>query len=322
MEPMMYCVVPRALTRKVAAAIGRMYAEDPTVEVIVERREADRRGTTERRVVSDNNARTRMSERRRVRNFDGLRVAERRGVLVPSFGNMPLPRVARRFEHEIAFCGLLGPSPTWVEEVQSARLALKHQAGDTLAFETLYKMWFDRVYAFLNVIHVSAGATEDAVQRVFLSVHDQIGEFNNGKTSFRSWLATRLLGVVEPSVAASDELVDTDSRLLERWAGPPDMHALRWLRDSELLMLVGRLSSPQREVVALHYLLAMSPNQIAEVLACSTDDVCELHNRGLGFMSGCVTSLSRRPGYSGRHPMSARRREGVVTWNRRMALAA
>jgi len=319
-EDMTYCVVPRDLTRKVAEALARMYADEPTIEVIVERRDGDRRMTAERR-SGQRGARSRIVERRHVRNADGRRVAERRGVLVPSFGQMPLPRVARRYEDRIAFCGLIGPSPTWVEEVESTRLALAHQTGDTRAFEALYMKWFDRTLTFSKVMHGNQEQAEEALQLAFVAAFGDLKDFQPSAMSFRTWLARHALGQAPPSMVEADH-DEGDARLLERWAGPPDMQALRWLQDSEILVLIGRLPSPQREVVALHYVFAMSPGQIAELLACTADEVTDLHDRALRFMSGCVTSLSRRPGYSGRHPMRARPRNGVVTLSRKMALAA
>jgi RNA polymerase sigma factor (sigma-70 family) len=323
-DQMIFCVVPRDMSRKAVDAVERVYAKDPLVEVLTEARTVDRRSGETRRDGAKSGPRSgRIVERRRVRSPDGLRVAERRAVLVPAFGEMALPRAARRFADRIEFYGRMGPAPDWVEEAESARLALAHQSGDTRAFELLYKQWFDRTYTFFKLVHARPEDAEEALQLTFESAFEGLADYHHPTTSFRTWFARVVVQYARDEGAVDDEFDDGENRLLERWSGPPDMHALRWLRDSELLLLIGRLPSPQREVISLHYLFGLTPGQIADALECSQSEVAEMHDRGLRFMSGCVTSLSRRPGYySGRHHMSARTRSGPVILSRRLALAA
>ena len=90
-----YCIVPPELESKLYDDLVR-YRDDPSIEVIVERRAAERRSGEERR-KRDIGPPEGMEDRRRIRNDDGRRVGERRATLVPVADPPPLPRKARRF---------------------------------------------------------------------------------------------------------------------------------------------------------------------------------------------------------------------------------
>src|SRR5436305_11853725 len=102
---MIFCLMDRAVPERVRATIARTYQCDPEVEVILERRNHDRRRLAERRMNPWDPMvpRQKRRERRAVRNHDGRRVAERRGVLVPTEEMMDLPRAARRWADHLSF---------------------------------------------------------------------------------------------------------------------------------------------------------------------------------------------------------------------------
>jgi DNA-directed RNA polymerase specialized sigma24 family protein len=318
---MIYCVVPRDSGRRLAATLERIYSDDPGLEVIVERRTENRRRRVERRGagVFARRMPSLRPDRRRIRNFDGRRIAERRGVLIPTTYDLPPSRGLRRHADQIQFFGRIEPIGDWVEDTAGARLATRIQAGDNAAFQEIYAAWFDRIYNFFRIVTRRPDDVEPAMQDAFLRLHASMADYDY-LTSFRTWLATTITPAYE--VDADWDWEDGDTRVLERWAGNADPSVLEWLADSELSVLVGRLPSPQREVVALHYVLGLSPMQVAEVLDRPVDEINDHHARALRFISGCVTSLSRRPGYSGRHPMLARRRPATVIRSRQRALAA
>ncbi|MDX6652192.1 MAG: hypothetical protein QOJ38_973 [Solirubrobacterales bacterium] len=90
------CLVPPELAGKVADQLTKHFADDPNVEVIVERRSAERRSGKERR-QKDTGAPKGGEERRKIHNADGRRVGERRATLVPVDPPEDLPRKVRRY---------------------------------------------------------------------------------------------------------------------------------------------------------------------------------------------------------------------------------
>jgi DNA-directed RNA polymerase specialized sigma24 family protein len=316
----LYCVVAREASRKVGDALTRQFEDDPTVRVVIEQRAGDRRGDSDRRVSSGVRS-ERLVERRRVIHDDGLRVAERRAAMGPSFRQFSLPRAARHREDQI----LLGthlPRPfESIDDEAAARLALAHQAGDIRAFEGLYRLWFDRTYTFFSTVYASTAAVEEAVNIAFSQVFERLEHFSPAAGTIRKWLC-RIVAELAFEIVHDDEAELAETRLLDRWVGEPDLDALTWLGDEDLVLLVRQLPTPQCEIVALSYVFGLDQGAIAEIVGVTPPEIEEMHERALRFMSGCLSSLSRRPGFSGRLPMLARRRYYPVTTRRKRALVA
>lgn len=316
---MLYCVVAREAPRKVAEALTRHVKNDPTVSVLIDQRDADRRSMADRRVSGIRGVR--IEERRKVRHPAGRRVADRRAVFGPPFRELGLPRAAHGHAQHITIGTRVPHSPDLEDDVIGARLALAHQAGDMRAFEGIYELWFDRVYTFFRTVHSQTEDVEQTVNSALTSAFERLGTFVPSLGAFRTWLG----GVVADVAAAASAPEDpelADPRILDRWVGPADLDALTWLSDDELIVLIRQLPPTQREVVGLQYVFGLSVEQLRHALMISEAEVNELHDRGLRFMSGCLTSLSRRPGFSGRLPMVERRRYYPVTSRRKKALVA
>src|SRR5437868_5992675 len=164
-----YCVVAGDLAEELHEPLRRHWREDPSIEVIVERRASDRRRFDRRR--RDAGPPTE-GDRRAVRNPTGRRVAERRAtkarVLPP-----PLPRRARRYAGRLAFVQRRLPSSQAAEDVETARLVVEYQLGDRSALEELYLRYFDRVYAYARVALRNSHDAEDVTQQVFAQVIDR-----------------------------------------------------------------------------------------------------------------------------------------------------
>jgi RNA polymerase sigma-70 factor (ECF subfamily) len=316
---MIYCLMARAVPESVRAAVARAYECDPNDEPIVERRADDRRRRAERRTNPWDPIlpRTNKLERRTVRNLDGRRVAERRGVLLPLSHMMDLPRPARRWADHISFAGFFTGTPDWEDDVASERLVIRIQGGDTSAFEHLYKLWFNRVYGCLRATISDPIEVEGELQNVFGELYDSIEDYDPRVMPFRSWLGA----IVASRDDSGSEILDDDQdRWAERWPAHADSHAFDWLSDEELFLLVSRLPSMQRRIVVLHYFLGVGSSSLAHLFDAAPAEVSEMHARALRFMSACVAAANGRPGYSGRHPMRAQRRPATVIRQRRLAL--
>ena len=116
------------------------------------------------------------------------------------------------------------------------------------------------------------------------------------------------------------ELSDDVDRLRRQEITPdPDLSALTWVSDQELVMLIERLPLAQRQVLMLRYMLDLSHAEVAEVLGRSNEDVRNLQSRGLAFIRTRLTALGRAPSRQKarlvRYPKKAR-----VLRSRRFAL--
>jgi DNA-directed RNA polymerase specialized sigma24 family protein len=312
-----YGIVPRDLAAKLYGTLSRFYENDAGIEVVIDERTRDRRARAGRRTRPPHRAR--MVERRQVRGPEGRRVAERRAA-VPVLADPSLPRSARRYTSRIRFVVTLGEGGRHEADLDDARLVLRIQAGEREAFEHLYKTWFDAAYAYLQMVFPRPAETEERVQRVFRTVLDTIRDLDVRQTPFRVRMARALHEQWWREADNRDATGATESATPERWGPGQDLAVLEGLNDRDLLALIARLPGLQRDTIAFRYLMNLTASEIGEVIGRLEDQVEALDAGALSFMAGCVTALSRRPGYSGRHPMRARVEAGRVLRGRQLAL--
>lgn len=90
-------------------------------------------------------------------------------------GDRPAPRPLSRASDPAG----VGPGePEWIERAR---------AGDTTAFERLYRTHSGRVYALCLRLLSDRGVAEEAVQDAFLRAWNRLGSFR-GDSAFGSWL--------------------------------------------------------------------------------------------------------------------------------------
>lgn len=319
-----YCVVPAGL-EWLHELLRRHFRDDPSVEVIVERRGLDRRAETERRTgrVGDSGM-----ERRLIRSLEGRRVGERRAPLVAVSGG-GLPRRARAYADQIVFIERIEPSGRAVEDSDSARLVARIQAGDRDAFAVLYLRYFDRVYGYLKAILRDRRDAEDAAQEVFTNVYRALPRYEMRGRPFRAWLFViarnvalhHLKGVHQRSVpVAPDEVIrQTDAHLR---VDSQDVWALGWIADRELMFLIERLPLAQRQVIAMRFMLGFSHAETAKLLERTPEAVRMLQSRALSFLRVRLTALGHAPERHERVRLRVRAPQSRVLCVRRFSLAA
>ena len=287
-----YCIVPRELA-SLHELLRRHFRDEPSVEVIVERRSRDRR-RNDRRCGTEHSPSV---ERRRVLSRSGRRVAERRAALVV-VERRPLPRRARAFAERLVFVESLQPSGLAAEEADTQRLVARIQAGDSEAFALLYVRYFERVYSYLRVMFKHSHDAEDAAQQVFIRVMEALPSYQPRATPFRAWLFTVVRNYALGELRRRGRAWPTEPSVLDRsreetQLAPVDEKVLGWLSDRDLLLFVERMPLAQRQVLVLRYLLDLPLSKIAEMLGRSHEDVRQLHARALGFLRDRLTSLGR-----------------------------
>jgi RNA polymerase sigma-70 factor (ECF subfamily) len=306
-----YCVVPWALADELHEELRAHFRDDPNVEVVVERRRRERR-TNEQRRSDEADA---LNDRRLIRNAEGRRVGDRRAALA-SIEPPTLPVSVHPYLEQIVFVERLEPSDQHYEDLDTARLVTRHQAGDREVFSELYMRYFDRVYSYLRLALDDEHAAEDTTQQVFLKVMEGLPRYERRRQPFRAWLFTIVrnhairylekrgrMEVVDP--------VELTERGVDRSEPEPAeaLGALGWITDREILMLIERLPVAQRQVLMLRYMMDLTTTDIAAVLGRSNEDVRALQSRALRFLQKRLTALGRAP----------HRREPTIQMTRRRA---
>lgn len=321
-----YCLVPSELAPKLHDLLRSHFRDDPEIEVLVEQRHMERRQSAERR--SRDTGPPSGGERRRIRSATGRRVGERRTPVVTASAPA-LPRRARRYAEQLRFVERLEPSTTDAEDLDTARLVARFQAGDADAFTTLYLRYFGRVYSYLRAVFRESHEAEDAAQQVFMKVFESLSDYEHRGSPFRVWLFViarnlartqlRKLSRVDVSEPAQmDRLLDADP-VQEQQAPPPD---LDWISDHDLMLFVERLPEAQRQVLTLRYLLDLSNIQIAEILGRTPNDVAVLQKRALAFIRQRLAAVNRRSHGRGPARMRAWNPQAPVLRSRRFSLVA
>jgi RNA polymerase sigma-70 factor (ECF subfamily) len=321
-----YCIVPSELAAKAHERLREHFRGDSLVEVVVEQRTGERRRRPERRAprgdatVGEGSA----TERRRIRNAPGRRVAERRAASVPAPQVDPLPRSLRRYAERLVFVERIAPPSADAEDLDTARLVTRIQGGDESLFGDLYLRYFDRVYTQLKMILRDPHEAEDATQEVFIRVMKGLPQYERREAPFRGWLSRvvrnyslTLLGRQAPDVRDPTALQLDVERSAARSG---ELNALTWLSDPELMLFVERLPLAQQQVIVLRYMLDLPTAEIAAILNTTSEAVRQMHHRALKFLEARLTSIGRATPTRHRQPLRRTLRQARVVRARRFAL--
>jgi RNA polymerase sigma-70 factor, ECF subfamily len=328
-EPSVYCLYPAELQTRLGRTIARFASEHGAVAV-AERRRSDRRSRGDRRTVSwsADGACASVLERRRIRNDDGRRVAERRATLIPVSAPAPLPRRLRSVAEEIVFVEAIDLGEEHAEDVDTARLVTRLQAGECDLFATLYNRYFDRIYGYLRVTLHDGHEAEDVTQHVFMRMLENLPNFELRSVPFRAWLFKIVRNDAITHLQRRNRVSVEDPAEIDRLrdhaeADPLDDGVLDWLSDQDLIVLVSRLPLNQRQVIMLRYMLDLTAPEIAAILDRSPESVRQSQARALAFLRSRLSSLGRSKSADIHKALPIRRRMRLapVASARRLALA-
>jgi RNA polymerase sigma-70 factor (ECF subfamily) len=338
-----YCLIPPDLAALVEERLRSFYADDPAVEVLVERRTtADRRGGSDLRSAllavpaEDDDGRTVPARERRG--------ADRRTPEVP-LPPRRLPRGVRRHAGELRFFARAERNGRGRHDADAQRLVLRFQSGDRSAFDVLYTRYYDPIYRYARVSLRDAHMAEDIAQQTFTAVLKALPRYEvRAGTPFRAWLFhiarnevlmyRRREGIVEQedpqALDANGRHADGRRAATNGHARQADGHlgakAFDWITDCDLMMLLHRLPDAQRQTVTLRYLLGLTTHETAHTLERSAEAVRQLEHRGLRFLRERLIALGRVPAEFGppeyrRTAALASMRPAPVLGARREALA-
>ncbi|HEX2102264.1 MAG TPA: sigma-70 family RNA polymerase sigma factor [Solirubrobacteraceae bacterium] len=313
-----YIVIPGRLARKLHDRLRRHFAEDESVAIVVETRRTDRRRRERRAGPGEPPP---AGERRRIRNARGRRIAERRAPVV-RVDPPELPSFAEPFADEILVLERVRAADRQEQDVETARLVARAQAGDREAMPELYLQHFDAVYSYMRVALRDEHEAEDATQEVFLKAMQALPRFElRASVPFRAWLFRVARNELISRVRKGRWVqVEEPDRIAERTdAATGVAEVLECVSNADLMLLLERLPLPQRQVIALRFMLDLSTEEMCTVLDRSPEAVRQLEYRARRSLEDRLDALRRR-GERRRNAMTMRVRPAPVLRARRFAL--
>jgi RNA polymerase sigma-70 factor (ECF subfamily) len=212
------------------------------------------------------------------------------------------------------------------EDVDTARLVTRAQAGDSDAFALIYSRYFERVYGYLKVVVNDRHEAEDVTQRVFMEALEALPRYtpHPGKP-FRAWLFTIVRNQAIKVLRKQRRVEPWDSEALDRRRERPvsedaALRALDWIGDADLMLFVDRLPLAQRQVLMARFLLGMNAKEIAEMLDRSPETVRMQQSRALAFLRQRLTAIGRAPTHPNLEPSVVVFRQAKVVRLRRFQL--
>jgi RNA polymerase sigma-70 factor (ECF subfamily) len=294
---MRYCVVPEDLAGKLFGVLSEFFADDPTIEVIVERRQAGK---------------------------NGWRGVERRAEAV-DVAPPELPRKVRRHAERLKFFGSR-ESVKRANGAETDRLIVRYQGGDQSALVELYQGYFDPVYAYCRFALRDPQEAEDLAQQVFIKVLQALPGYQvRPGQPFSAWLITITRNTVLDWHRRQGRLqLESPERIEGRreHSSPEQARSLlTWIKDADLDFFIERLPQAQRDVVVLRYLFGFENAEIARIIDRSERAVWDLHSRALTGLEQRLSAVGSKRRRSHRTPTLIRIKRAPVLSARRFVLA-
>jgi RNA polymerase sigma-70 factor (ECF subfamily) len=191
-------------------------------------------------------------------------------------------RPLRRFSNKNRQAPASEPAPANIKQLKPDSASLSEiirraQQGDAEAFEAIYRLHSQRVYALCLRMLGNSTEAEDLAQEAFLQLFRKIHTFR-GESAFSSWLHRLTANVVlmsfrkkRPVATSLDEVTRTDeeSDLPHKEIGVIDLRLSGVFDRVNLQAAIEQLPEGYKSMFLLHDLHGYEHNEIAEILGCS-----------------------------------------------------
>ena len=164
--------------------------------------------------------------------------------------------------------------------------------ADRSTFDTLYRRYLDRVYAYAFYQLGDHHDAEDATERTFLAAMRALPAFRDEGATFRAWLFRIAHNTVANAHRSrTRRRTDPLPEPFDRPAPDADPAGLVARADElrTVLRAVAALSEDRRQVILLRFVDGLSSNEIAEVLDRSPGAVRVLLHRALRDLAERLT---------------------------------
>jgi RNA polymerase sigma-70 factor (ECF subfamily) len=169
---------------------------------------------------------------------------------------------------------------------QQEHLLVRRAVHDPTAFQSLYELYFKRVYSYVAAKVSNHLDAEDLVSDTFLQVVKGLPQFkSHHNSSFGAWIFTIARNLVTDFYRRQGRAVDTHQLdALKNDVADPievDGHLLEQERAAGLHTMLKKLPERRREVMMLKYFSGLRNQQIAQVLDLDERTVASHLSRGL-----------------------------------------
>jgi RNA polymerase sigma-70 factor (ECF subfamily) len=162
---------------------------------------------------------------------------------------------------------------------------------DQGAFRTLYDATRAKLYGVIVGILGERSAADDILQEIYVKIWDKAADFDPGKASPITWMATIARNRALDEVRRPRLTIDLPDEALERMAGD-DPHPLERRQGSEqlrhLMACLAALAEERRQMVLLAYYRGWTREALAKRFDRPVPTIKTLLHRSLAQLRGCL----------------------------------
>jgi RNA polymerase sigma-70 factor, ECF subfamily len=162
---------------------------------------------------------------------------------------------------------------------------------DQRAFRTLYDATRAKLYGVILGILGERSAADDILQEIYVKIWDKAADFDPGKASPITWMATIARNRALDEVRRPRLTIDLPDEALERVAGN-DPHPLERRQGSEqfrrLMACLAALAEERRQMVLLAYYRGWTREALAKRFDRPVPTIKTLLHRSLAQLRGCL----------------------------------
>ncbi len=181
--------------------------------------------------------------------------------------------------------GPAGPTPAGAT-TSERRLIARAQNGSPEAIEELFRRYWRRAYRAAWMITSDAAAAEDIAQESFLAALHALERFDHSRP-FGPWLhrivSNRSIDWTRARRIRAELVADVESRSGGDPEAPPEDPRAEGLRDA-----LDLLSPEHRTVIAMRYVLELTPAEISKTLAIPRGTVNSRLRRALDALGAAL----------------------------------
>ncbi len=170
------------------------------------------------------------------------------------------------------------------------------KAGDKMAFEKLYKLYFTPVYRYIHLRVKDKSEVELLAQDVFIKVYKSLATFENKTETPLPFFFTIARNTIidywrknRHQVAFGKE--DILLQIPDKADNPEESFEKKELKET-LYKAVNKLAQGSREAISLKYWSGLSNKEIAVVMEKTEDSVRQLQSRGAKSLRDILVDLN------------------------------
>ena len=191
----------------------------------------------------------------------------------------------------------LDDSPETMSKTRYAVVRAKD--GDQEAVRFLYVSYSDNVYGYVRAIVHDDHDAEDITQQVFAKLMTTLIRYDDRGVPFFAWLLRMARN------AAIDHLRANRTTPMETVLDPEAISGADLDQARTLRAALAALPDKQREVVILHHIAGLTPEEIAQRMGRTRRSVHGLHHRGRRTLQLELERLDSGPFTRGQRPLVA-----------------